>query len=124
LDEVSALYEKIATSDIDTGLRSLMLDQLETIRRAIHEYRVAGIQGLRQAVADGALIIAGNVDRFQTASKAYTEKHGEDSVGSDSILNDPIAGYVSLISSLGTIMMWEWKAFDAIAPVIQHLLSK
>jgi len=22
------------------------------------------------------------------------------------------------------IMMWEWKAFDAIAPVIQHLLSK
>jgi hypothetical protein len=124
LDKVNSLYDQIATSSIEANLRSLMLDQLESIRRAVHEYRVRGIEGLRQAVADSAFIIAGNEDRFQNARKIYNETHGGDNATADSILNDPITGYMSLISSLITVVAFEWKLIGMIAPTIHHLLSK
>jgi hypothetical protein len=123
LDRVNKLYEEIAKSDTDPDLRNLILDQLENIRRAIHEYRVRGVGGLRQAVANCVLIVA-NDSRIRRACEESTEKRKSDDSEEASLLNGPVVAFVNLISSLLTIGLWEYSVLSAIAPAIQHLLSK
>jgi hypothetical protein len=49
LDDVNALYEDVlASSSLHEKLKSLVLEQLEHIRRAIHEYRIRGAERLRE----------------------------------------------------------------------------
>jgi DNA repair exonuclease SbcCD ATPase subunit len=49
--DVTALYEEIMVAPLDRELKEFILGQLESIRRAIHEYRVGGIERLRSALA-------------------------------------------------------------------------
>jgi hypothetical protein len=46
--EVNGLFESIQSSNIDTELKSVLLDFTESMLRALTEYRLRGISGLRQ----------------------------------------------------------------------------
>jgi hypothetical protein len=48
LDDVNALYDDVLTSSLHEKLKKLVLEQLEHIRRAIHEYRIRGAERLRE----------------------------------------------------------------------------
>lgn len=52
LVELNGLYEEVAGSLLNEDLKKLILDQLEIIRRAIHEYRIRGITRLREALGE------------------------------------------------------------------------
>ncbi len=47
-DDVSSLMERILTENLDPELKLVLLDLLESMNRAISEYRFRGGQGLRQ----------------------------------------------------------------------------
>lgn len=46
--EIDALFSSISTSDLKKSLKALLLDLLESMRRAIVEYRIRGARGLRE----------------------------------------------------------------------------
>jgi hypothetical protein len=48
--EVDTLNEKVMASSLETELKTVILDQLEIIRRAISEYRIGGTARLREAL--------------------------------------------------------------------------
>lgn len=50
LRDVNDLYENILSSSLNDELKTLILDQLEIIRRAVHEYRIRGIARLCEAL--------------------------------------------------------------------------
>jgi hypothetical protein len=50
--QVSELFDYVDQAEIDPDLRSVALDLVESMRRAIVEYRIRGIDGLRSAVED------------------------------------------------------------------------
>lgn len=57
--KVEALYEDVINStDIEAELRKVMLGHLDSIRQAIHNYRVEGIRPLAQALSITALSLA------------------------------------------------------------------
>lgn len=45
---VESLKEQILSEEVDAQLQSILLDLVESMRRAIHEYRFWGVDGLRQ----------------------------------------------------------------------------
>jgi len=47
---VEELSERIIASSLDPSLKAVLLDGLEAMRRAILDYRIAGADGIRQAV--------------------------------------------------------------------------
>ncbi|MBI5892781.1 MAG: hypothetical protein HZB79_03860 [Deltaproteobacteria bacterium] len=49
-DEIDTLYEIVRTGSLNKELKIIILDQLEIIRRAIHEYRIRGAKGLHKAL--------------------------------------------------------------------------
>jgi hypothetical protein len=51
--DVEAMIDDILKLDIEPTLRAVILDHLESIRRAIVEYRIRGTKGLRQALDSG-----------------------------------------------------------------------
>jgi hypothetical protein len=69
LDDVNSLYKDIEESDLPAELKTLLLDLLHTLRTAIHEYKVRGIERIREAIATmlGTLII--HKSEVQQASK-------------------------------------------------------
>lgn len=50
IEEIASQFEKIESSDLPEELRKLLLDLLETMRQAIYEYRIRGIERLREAL--------------------------------------------------------------------------
>lgn len=53
LDELNSLYERIVNSELPVELRNTILDLIDEIRRAINEYRIRGVKGLRNTLALG-----------------------------------------------------------------------
>ncbi|HEX8459097.1 MAG TPA: hypothetical protein VF656_17520 [Pyrinomonadaceae bacterium] len=51
LEEIDALFKEVRTSSINDKLKRFILEQLELIRRAVHEYQIGGIERLRKALA-------------------------------------------------------------------------
>lgn len=47
-EEVDQLYERIISSTLKPSVRSVLLEMVEAMRRAISEYRIRGMKGLRQ----------------------------------------------------------------------------
>lgn len=48
IDDINNLYEEVKASAINQQLRVLILEQLEHMRRAIHEYHIRGAERLRE----------------------------------------------------------------------------
>ena len=59
LKRVDALYESVLASHLEPNIKLLILDQLQNIRQAIHEYRIKGVYILSEALerATGAIAL-------------------------------------------------------------------
>ncbi len=51
--DVEAMIDDVDKADIVSTLKAVILDHLESIRRAVVEYKIRGTQGLRQALDSG-----------------------------------------------------------------------
>lgn len=52
-EEVNRLFDAVVNATLNQNLRELLLDLLETMRRAIAEYKIRGAAGLREALTKG-----------------------------------------------------------------------
>ncbi|HVF90410.1 MAG TPA: hypothetical protein VNH22_10105 [Blastocatellia bacterium] len=59
--EIDSVYDSVSKSELNKELKHLILDQLELIRRALHEYKLRGAKRLREAFAEslGNLFLEG-----------------------------------------------------------------
>ena len=67
------MYKNVLNSSIEAELKTLILDGLEDLRRAIHEYRVRGIAGIDAAVSRNAAIYYTVSERPEGVFKQYSE---------------------------------------------------
>jgi hypothetical protein len=74
LDDITALYEEILKSSIHKQLKTLILEQLENIRRAIEEYRIGGIRRLRKALGESIGRLYLDKDLIESASVSDKEE--------------------------------------------------
>jgi hypothetical protein len=51
LEDVNALFDEIKTSTLPSDLKVLLLQELEEIRKAIQQYRIRGVERLREGLA-------------------------------------------------------------------------
>lgn len=49
--EISELYEEIISAEINQELKTILLELLEAMHQAIHEYRIRGISSLKDSIA-------------------------------------------------------------------------
>ena len=76
-DDIGKLYEKVyASTSLNEYLRTLILDQLELIRRAILEYRIRGVTGLRESLTTSLGEVHLNMPLFNQASRETEEVKG------------------------------------------------
>ena len=78
LEEVNKLIADVIETNIEADLKSFVVRGLEEIRRAIIEYRISGLEGLRRALELNLGAILFNRDRVQRnkqkkSVKAYLE---------------------------------------------------
>ena len=66
--EIEALSERVVASGLDTSLKTILLDGLEAIRKAILDYRVTGADGIRQAVDSNIGGVARHIQEFREVS--------------------------------------------------------
>ena len=66
--EIEALSERVVVSGLDTSLKTILLDGLEAIRKAILDYRVTGADGIRQAVDSNIGGVARHIQEFREVS--------------------------------------------------------
>jgi sirohydrochlorin ferrochelatase len=71
--ELTAVYDAVRDSSIEATLKDLILDGLEDLRRAIHDYRIRGIAGIDAAVSRNALAAAVVHERPESVLKKYSE---------------------------------------------------
>jgi hypothetical protein len=65
---VDDLSEQILASSLDQTLRTLLLDQLEALRRSIGEYRIRGAKGLEKTVEEIIGTVMRNAQKIRSAS--------------------------------------------------------
>jgi len=51
LKEVEALYDDVWTCDLDDDLKKIVLENLQTIKNAVNDYKIRGADGLQDALA-------------------------------------------------------------------------
>jgi hypothetical protein len=68
--EANELFEVINQTSLNPDLRELLLDLVETMRRAIAEYRIRGVGGLREALSKGVgvIIMASRAEKVEEQS--------------------------------------------------------
>ena len=66
--EIEALSERVVTSGLDSSLKTVLLDGLEAIRKAILDYRVTGADGIRQAVDSNIGAVARHIQEIREVS--------------------------------------------------------
>jgi hypothetical protein len=52
LTEVTELFDEVKSANVDSDLKTFILDGLEAIRRGIYEFRIRGPERLREAIAE------------------------------------------------------------------------
>ena len=68
LTEIQDLYEKIKESEIEFKLKNILLDLLETMRQALHEYRIRGSERLGEAIQRLVGIYSLNKENMENSS--------------------------------------------------------
>jgi hypothetical protein len=72
--QVEALYEEVISStDLEAGLRRVILGHLDSIRRAIHNYRLEGIRPLAEVLSITAVTLT-QPQKKRKRGKSKTEK--------------------------------------------------
>ena len=70
LSDIDELYQMVLASSLQLELKTLILNQLELIRRAIHDYRIRGVSALQEAMER----VAGNYFVNESLIKQESEK--------------------------------------------------
>ncbi len=60
--QLNELYASVADSNLDTFLKAKILDGLNDVRNAIHEYRITGVKGVEKAISALGVMAASNAD--------------------------------------------------------------
>jgi hypothetical protein len=103
LAEVNKLYESVITSSLSADIKLMVLEQLESIRRALHEYRVAGIVALEQALAAAVGQVALHREEFQREKGKEIDRFGK------------------VLTTLDTLISVATKAKPLLAPLVQYI---
>jgi phage gp36-like protein len=86
--DANALFDEVKDGDFDPDLKSFILDGIESIRRAIFEFRIRGPERIKEAIADILADYMMNQRTPQTPEeRASLEK-----------FNDAFARFVSLVT--------------------------
>lgn len=96
LEDVNALYDQVLESSLEASLKTLILEQLQSIRIAIHEYYIRGIARLREELEKsiGALVV--NEDLIKRSNdKEEVKKFG-------GIITN-MATYISIAANLSKL---------------------
>jgi hypothetical protein len=88
LVDVNALFDEVKASDFDADLKSFILDGIESIRRAIFEFRIRGPERIKEAIAD----ILADYMMNQCAPQTPEERAGLEK------FNEAFARFVSLVT--------------------------
>jgi hypothetical protein len=108
LDEINNLYEEVRASSLHENLKRIILEQLEHIRRAIHEYRIRGAERLREEL----VTIIGNY----VLNREFIEQAND---------NPEVGKYKSLLSNFASMVAFAshtTKLIEAAAHYLPHLL--
>lgn len=62
---VDELFNEVGSSSLDDYLRTLIHDLLETVRRAIAEYQIRGVKGLRETLAHIIAMLLAHIEIFK-----------------------------------------------------------
>jgi len=73
LNKVNTLYGEVWDAHIDERLKTIILEELANIRRAIHDYKIRGAEGLNESVARVMFIMAA-VERVEPQNRKLIEK--------------------------------------------------
>lgn len=101
--EVNRLYESVLASSLSPEIKLIVLQQLEAIRRAIHEYRVTGIIALQEALAGAVGQVALHKEEFQHEKGQEVERFGK------------------VLTTLDTLISVAMKAKPLLAPLSQYI---
>jgi hypothetical protein len=106
LAEIEDAYSSINESNLPHELKAFLLDQLESIRRAIHEYSIRGLRRLKEQLSTtlGAIII--NQDLLETA--VNTKEVGK---------------FKKVVSYFGKLVDFALKIKPLADPFIKHYLG-
>jgi len=107
LEDISHLYESIVSSTLPKPVKTLILDQLENIRRAVHEYRVRGVRALKDALATAA---------------GQIHMHAEDLKGAKSEESQSeLRKFSKILDTVDTMISVATKAQRLLAPIMPYL---
>ena len=107
--ETTELFDKVQESDLDSDLRVIILDLLETILRSISEYKIRGAEGLKKAVAE-------SVGRLTLEKHLVLQEKD----------NDSLKAFWSLLAKLNLVVssaLYADALGDGLAKVMDKLLA-
>lgn len=104
--EVEALIESVLSSSLEQELKTILLDQLTTIRQAILSYRLFGISKLKDALEKNIGSIVINRELFKNSSKSKE-----------------ISRFTKIVAMLERLVSVATKTKQLAEPVIKGILS-
>jgi hypothetical protein len=107
LEDISHLYESILTSTLPKPVKALILDQLENIRRAVHEYRVRGVRALKEALATAVGQVHLHAEELKNA-KSDTDR-------------SELSEFAKVLNTVDTLVSVATKAQKLLAPILPYL---
>jgi hypothetical protein len=120
--KVDDLYAQVRTSDLDDVLKGTMLNGLQAIRTAIHNYTVRGVEGLQEALATAV----GQYMIFNLYANVQRDNSSEDKAGNDQKIPDKKSEiaktYLTIVSLLGNIVTMAYHTAPKLAEYIHRLL--
>jgi hypothetical protein len=101
--EVNSLYESVVASTLSPEVKLMVLQQLEIIRRAVHEYRITGIMALQNALSGAVGEIALHREEFRRENGQEIEQFGR------------------ILKTLDALISVAMKAKPLLAPLVQYI---
>lgn len=106
MEQVENLTHEIMDSEIPPDLKAVLIDNLEEIRRAILEYRIRGVDGLKRAL-EGSL---GAVIRHRPQIVKQKGKK-------------PVARFLEILSKLDQVVAFSLRMKQLFGPVLGEILQ-
>lgn len=103
-DAVNVLEKSIVECDVDPELKSYLITEIASIRRALLEYRIRGIEALRSVLFEGIGVWAANQEKF----KAEIEEK-------------PVREYMNLLFQINNVVTLALHLKALAEPAFEHL---
>ncbi len=103
--EVEALITKVVSSSLPTVLKSMIIDNLEKIRRAIIDYGLTGVAGISEVVD----VSFGSTLRLHDEVKEAIDAAPEN--------KEIFAGFFKIVGNLSTLTTFASTSYKLVAPI-------